>query len=240
MSRFKRLSALLCAALFFFGTISNLRASPVVVSRPRFDDLLSAVRSSTNVQIACDGTILFAFPLIITNAISIDASGHTILFDGRSLCRHFVVQAGAALTLNSITLTNGFAITNGGSVIVNSGGSLQITNCTFSGNQAVGSDAEIYYVNPVQPGDTGRRYTNPGPAYGGAISSDSANLIVEDCRFDNNISWAKDGGAETDPFTSRQNQVYRPGFAFGGAIFVNQSMLKIGRATFSANQSKGG
>ena len=68
-----------------------------------------------------------------TAVLEIDGSGQTIDIDGGSASRIFANVTGT-LTLNDLTISNGSSTGNGGGVL--SGGSLTVTDSTFTGNNA--------------------------------------------------------------------------------------------------------
>lgn len=62
------------------------------------------------------------------------AGGSACAIDAGSRSRHFLVSGGAALSLSGVALTGGAEL-QGGSVLV-VGGSLQATDCAFSGSRS--------------------------------------------------------------------------------------------------------
>jgi CSLREA domain-containing protein len=68
-------------------------------------------------------------------ALTIDGTGKTVTISGNNAVRVAVVDAGASLTLNNLTIANGIATGDYGGGI-NNLGTLSITNSTFSNNSA--------------------------------------------------------------------------------------------------------
>jgi predicted outer membrane repeat protein len=85
------------------------------------------------------------------------------------------------------------------------GGSVIATNCTFSGNTAVGDGGAIYSGDPLQAtADTFS--TNSSEANGGAIDCDSTIALVDDTLFENSSTTG--GGAlynDTNGITTAAN-----------------------------------
>ena len=137
--------------------------------------------------------------------------------------RLFTVATGGSLTLNGLTLSNGFADdgTNGGGAIF-SLGTVRVSGVTFSGNQS--------------PAATGTS--------GGAISSDNsgATLTVDRSTFTGNTA-QEGGGIFTQSATSITNSTFTRNRAtlFGGGALVSAvGTTKIAGDTFSANSGPGG
>jgi hypothetical protein len=233
MSLWKRLVARFLVAILFFVPCMASGAT-AIVSRPRFDDLLAAIDSSSNVQIACDGKITFAFPLNISTNLTIDATGHAVVFDMRGLDQFFILNSSGSLTLKSLTLTNGYTVGNGGAIVVN-GGSLTLENCIFTHNNSVGTRSIATFVYPPV-GVPYTTYTNPGASYGGAIWAATARINITSCVFELNVASAQDGASAGQPY----GQANIPGTASGGAICANNSFLSISSSTFRANWSNAG
>jgi hypothetical protein len=136
-----------------------------------------------------------------------------ITIDGGQAVRLMIVNLGATLNLQFLTLANGSVTGNPGTFgsggAIDSRGNLTVTNCAFSSNQAIGG-------------------SDVGGGFGGAISSDgtTATLTVTDSTFSDNQAT---GGAGSVAGSGR-----------GGAIFNNQSKLTVTDSTFSGNQAAGG
>ena len=68
-------------------------------------------------------------------SLTIDGTGQTITVDGANSFGVLVVNSGATLTVNDLTIAHGNASSLGGG-IDNEGGTLTVTNSTLSGNSA--------------------------------------------------------------------------------------------------------
>ena len=83
------------------------------------------------------GTILLGSTLPNTTAtggLTIDG-GSQVAISGANMFTVFIVNSGAALTLENLTVRDGSVVGNGGGII-NNGGTVNITNSTLSGNSA--------------------------------------------------------------------------------------------------------
>jgi hypothetical protein len=119
------------------------------------------------ISFTCGPTIVLngsALPTITSN-ISIDG-GNAISLSGNSASRVFVVNGGATLTLNNITITKGLGSDDGGAIYA--AGTLNVNNSRFLDNQTAG----VYS--------------------GGAIRADGV-LNINNSEFSNNQ--ATNGGA---------------------------------------------
>jgi hypothetical protein len=166
---------------------------------------------------------------VITGNVTINGNGATIARQVATpvtpvpAFRLFNVATGGSLTLNGLSLSNGFADdgTNGGGAIF-SQGTVNVSGVTFSGNQS--------------PAATGTS--------GGAISSDnsSATLTVDRSTFTGNTA-QEGGGIFTQSATSVTNSTFTGNIAtmFGGGGLVSAvGTTKITGDTFSANSGPGG
>ncbi len=105
---------------------------------------------------------------IVTKQVTIDGGGK-ILLNGNFITRHFVVNAGAALTLTNITIAGGgggFYLDAGGAV--QNFGTLTVLTSTFHTNQT-------------------------GDKYGGGAIYSRGTLVIDNSIFRNNAAGA--GGA---------------------------------------------
>ncbi len=158
------------------------------------------------------GTIMLGGTLAaIQNNLTIDGSGQTIALDGVNLYGILIVNSGATLNLNDLTITQGYASYGGG--IYNSG-TLTVTNSTLSGNSA-------------------------WQYYGGGIYNKSGTVTVTDSAFSGN-SAAKGGGIynKSGTLTVTNSTFSGNSAAFGGGIFnYIYGTLTVASSTFSGNSA---
>jgi CSLREA domain-containing protein len=165
------------------------------------------------------GSALPAISNTSPGSLTIDGSGQAITLDGADTYQIFNINSGATLNLQFLTLAHGFVLGNeegfgAGGAVFNEGGTLTVTNCTFSDNQSIGSA-----VSGSGNGEAGA---------GGAIDS-TGTLTVTDSTFSGNQAT---GGAGVSSGVGG-------GQGLGGAIFNDGAMTVTG-STFSANKATGG
>jgi hypothetical protein len=206
-------------------TVSNTNDSGMGSLRAAITTANTTPTVATTVNFSVSGTItlLSALPEITNTSpgsLTIDGSGQAITVDGASTFQIFDVNAGATLNLQFLTLAHGFVLGNeegegAGGAIFNEGGTLTVTNCTFSDNQSTGSAV----------GGSGSGL----PGQGGAIWSDGT-LTVTNCTFSGN---GATGGAGVTTGVGG-------GDGDGGAIYNDGGGLTVTNSTFAANQATGG
>ena len=161
------------------------------------------------------------------NSLTIQGNGATITRStaaGTPAFRLFDLAAGAALTLENLTLANGLVIGDngqdacGGAILNAAGASLTVKNSVLRGNQVVGGDGA---------GDLG------GLGLGGAIWSDGT-ATCDSVVFRGNQAT---GGASANP----EGAMNGAGSASGGAISSqNNGTLTVKNCWFTGNTAIGG
>ena len=204
--------------------VTNINDSGAGSLRAAINNANASPTTSYTIDFNVSGTItlLSALPEITNTSpgsLTIDGSGQAITVDGASLYEIFMVNAGATLNLQFLTLAHGFVLGNeegegAGGAVFNEGGTVTVTNCTLSDNQSTGS--------AVGGSGTGL------PGQGGAIWSDGT-LTVTNSTFSGN---GATGGAGVTTGVGG-------GEGDGGAIF-SLGALTVTNSTFSADQVTGG
>jgi hypothetical protein len=149
-----------------------------------------------------------------------------ITIDGEGTVQIILQDAGTSLSLKALTLNHGSAITtlapgSGGGAIGAHGISLNIDDCLFVNNQAIGSNStiggeggaiyagittgSIVIVNSTFANNTAVHGTGT-PSFGGAISNDTANLKITSCTFSGNSADIV-GGIDFGGTTSLKNTI---------------------------------
>ena len=199
----------------------------------RLRDAIAAAASGDTIDFGGDFTInLMGGALPIGKNLTIDGAGHTVTISGpgascTTCFRVFQKTSLNTLTLNNLTVTNGYSKStgHGGAIVDNWYGNLNITNCTFSNNSATTpttyqSGGAIYqnYGNLTITNST--FLNNSTNDRGGAIYFKGTNLTVTGSTFSNNSA----GGGTN--------------YGGGGAIWIDTSTtVTIGGSTFSGNSS---
>jgi predicted outer membrane repeat protein len=146
--------------------------------------------------------------MIISNSITItgevDSDGAAdITIDGNA-AQIFTVQSGGALSLNALTVTDG-GRSYGGAINVDSGGVLDVTASTFTGNHAGSAGGAIR--NEGTATITNSTFSGNTAVNGGAISTQGTTTIVNSTMAGNTASGSsvfggKGGGISATGFTN--------------------------------------
>lgn len=210
---FARAKVLLPCIALVLGFARTGFAQPATITN--YFDLRAAViqggmsifASNANVTLSGGAGILQISNTVILNATTnLDGTTNTATINRSSGTGPiFVVLRGGSLTLVNLTISGGL-YTNGGAIINESGGTLIISNCLFSGNSAT-NFAGVAGLNATSQGNiNGGNGGNGLSAQGGAITSQGV-LEVYYSIFDNNSVEAGNGGDGGNGIQS---------FAFGG------------------------
>ena len=122
--------------LFLIVTVCNLMGlMGATVNENSPQALQTAINAGGEIKFGFSGTINLSYPLIVANDVIIDGVGQTITLDGgytetttnQTGTRLFIINTGATLTLNNLTLTKGVS-TNGGAIYVKNGATLVVSN----------------------------------------------------------------------------------------------------------------
>ncbi len=186
--------------------------SAVTVSACSEDLLRAATTAGGGAVLACDGTITLS--RTITNSVDmiLDGSGHQVTISGGGAVRPFCVGSNVTLTLVNLAVANGFASDGQAGAILNVGGTLNATNCTFSGNLATNASG--------------------GQAQGGAIFSTNGQVALNHCVFTGNTARG---------FDATWSFAYEGpgGGALGGAV-CSLGFMDVANSTFASNSVTGG
>ncbi|HLU08507.1 MAG TPA: Ig-like domain repeat protein, partial [Oceanobacillus sp.] len=136
---------------------------------------------------------------IITSSISIEGNGATIersSTGGTPQFRLFWVSTGGALSLNNVTLRNGYAIdfnSIGGGIFIDGNGTLTVNNSSLVNNYANGGGG-IYdwSAGAVTINNTSFSANRGGD--GGAIYNRSTELVISNSSFSGNEAGNRGGG----------------------------------------------
>lgn len=193
------------------------------------------------------------------NGLTINGGGDVII-DGSDTYRILLVDTGAALTLENLTVEDGACTSCSGGGVYSSGGTLTIANSTFNSNQEGISvyDGTITITNSV--------FTGNDSVYGGAVNSSGANgsLAVTNSTFSGNsatgggsaiyaggqvsinnssfIDNTGSGGSTSTVFVDGTTDASIKNSTFSGsvgattrAIYNNSATLEISNSTFYGN-----
>ena len=149
-----------------------------------------------------------------------------------------VVSSGAQLTLESLTVADGFSSgVSFGSGIYNSG-TLNISNSTFSGNSTDEVGGGIYNVDTLSVVNS--TFSGNSANAGGGIHN-SGTLSVASSTFSGNSANYGGGIGSGDGTVNIVNSTFSGNSAnYGGGIINNDGTLSIVNSTFSGNSASNG
>lgn len=163
------------------------------------------------ITFSTSGTIPLSATLpIINDTLTIDGSGQTVTISGNNSVRVLTISVNETLNLNAVTIANGATGPVAG--ISNNGGTLNATNCTFSGN-------------------------NAGISSGGAIGT-TGPTNISNCTFVNNIANVNSGGMLVQGGTTTiTNSTF---FNNAGALLLlGSGSVNVTNSIFAANTQFG-
>jgi hypothetical protein len=218
------LVTLLVATLLFLCPRPAHAAVVTICDEAGLTAAISTTPANGTVSFTCSGTITLTAAtantgIVIAQNLTFDATGQTVTIDGGSNHRIFYVNTGITLNLNNLTLSHGAVFGGSGGAIYNNGGTLNITNSTFSNNYIRGFQMPPYIY-----------------ALGAAIYNKGGTLSVTNSSFTSNSSMfglgagiysnGGTGSVTSSTFTSN----------YGGAIVtVSGSTFTVNSSSFNGN-----
>ena len=215
------------------------------------------------ITFSVSGTITLVSQLPdITNTLTIDGSGQSIIIDGggqSSQYRVVSINEGATLSLNQVTVTNSsaagnavifnsgaltvtnsnFSSNSGGNVIYNNFGTLAVTGSTFTGNDCGGTGGTIFNLGTLTVADTA--FTGNGTTYGCTGVGNYGTATVTGSTFSGNHYTTDTGpGIDNEGGTlTVTNSTFANNSTGGdaGAIFNNGGTLTLINSTLSGNHA---
>lgn len=217
--------------------------------------LRAALAGGGTVTFACSGTIILASQIDITSNTTVDGAGQNVTISGNDTVRVFYVNSGVTLNLNQLTIANGRATDESGGGLYNSGGTITVTESTFSGNSAgnyrgLGSGGGIANSNGAVTVNNSTFSGNFAFSAGGAIMMDGGVLAVVDSTFSGNGAGLGGGILDASNSTMIRNNTFTNNHAFGsgtwnsdgagGGIFNASNSSIIQDNTFTDNSASSG
>lgn len=138
-------------------------------------------------------TLASTLPIIFNNGtLTITGNGvaNTIM-SGNNAVQLFSVLSGATLTLNSLALTHGNGVSQGGA-ITNSG-NLNLSHCDISNNNSSSSGGGIHNTSATGLNIDQCTFSGNASGYGGAIYSDNGLVTVTNSDFTDNTATVQGG-----------------------------------------------
>jgi hypothetical protein len=253
-------------ALASFIPLAASRATTLTVTSPAdsgpgtLRDQIAASNPGDTIDFAFNGTILLNSAITIGNSISILGPGPMqMVISGNNVDRVFVITAGP-VSLSGITVRDGkpFApngIDGGvgqdgtpgvdalGGAIYDTGGTLTLSNCWFTANQAIAGNGGRGGDNPAGAVFTPGKGGKGGNGEGGAIYN-PGTVNATRCTFSANRAVGGkggNGGNNLNPAVSKSGGTGGGGGeADWGAVFSSGPGPNMTLCTFSGNLAAGG
>jgi fibronectin-binding autotransporter adhesin len=173
--------------------------------------------------------------LLITNDLTIISSNATIAIDAGGNSRVLEIGSGNVV-LDSLIITNGNMPDSGGGILVDDGGTLNLTNCTVAGNFAgagggiyVSSNGVVTINNSILSGNLA---TNFG---GGLINTNGGTVTINNSTISSNACPADNGGGIDDWGTIMINNCTISRSPSGGGFVNTGGTAVCNNSTFSGN-----
>jgi hypothetical protein len=219
-------------------------ASVVVITDCTTDTQLqhaiSTAPAGTTIVFGCRGDILLSKTLAIaTDRLTLLGNGRVTL-DGNNSVQVFVVN-GVTFTLKSLTISRGSASRGGG--LDNEGGTVTISNSTFSSNTASSAGGGIYNENGGTMTISNSSITHNTAPFDGGIGN-SGTMIIRNSSISSNTATVDSGGVGnyTGTITIRNSNITRNTASVYGGGIENDDMMTISNSSISSNtaSSQGG
>ena len=159
-------------------------------------DAIEVAASGDTIDFSVSGTITLSLgQLSISKNLTIDGSGQTITLSGGGANRVFYVNSGWVLSLTNLTIANGSG--EGGGIYNEDTGTLNVHNCTFTGNNVGLSNGGGIYNNSWQGTVNISNSTfsgNSAGGYGGGVYAWDGTVNISNSTFSGNSAGLGGGG----------------------------------------------
>jgi CSLREA domain-containing protein len=202
-------------------------------------DATNAVPGADTITFNVDGTITLGSMLpAISDAVTIDGSGHSITISGDNQYRVFMIGIGIPATLRNLTVVNGSTSGNSGGVF--NQGQLNVIDSAFSNNNAgLGSGGAFYNDSSAVLTLTNSSFTNNSGLYGGGSIENDGLLMVISSTFSGNTAASGNGAAiESTGSASVISSTFSGNSTSGdGGAIVGWGSLTVENSVFNSNHS---
>jgi CSLREA domain-containing protein len=195
----------------------------------------------TLINFNVSGTI-FTYALIVssTPALTIDGTGQNVVLDGSNTLFLLRANAGTTVTVQYLTFQNGVGSPQGGAI--DDRGTVNVANCTFTGNSAIGGGAinNVGVLNVTGSYFANNTATNFNRG-GGAIANVTSGVAnVANSTFYNNSSINTTGAIQNNTTMTLTNCTFSNNSApNGGSSIGSGGTLNVVNTIF-ANSASGG
>ncbi|HEX9370628.1 MAG TPA: choice-of-anchor Q domain-containing protein [Roseiflexaceae bacterium] len=257
-SLFARLRALaLALALLLTPLLSlaparmALAASPILVSDcsgqtgpGRIGTVIGSATAGDTIQVSCSGTIPISSTLTISQNLTLDGSGQTVTLDGGNSVGVLLVNSGVSFTLNALTIAHGLGSGLGaGGGLANNGGTVNISNSTFSDNAAGAGGGLANNGGTVNINNS--TFSDNAAGAGGGLANNGGTVNINNSTFANNLGdisagglFSRGGTVNINNSTFANNRVVTPGPG-SGLFNAGGTVMSISNSTFVGNSFRG-
>ena len=183
--------------------------------------------------VALTGTL----PSITTHNVVLSGANNTITVSGENLYRVLTVNASASLTLQKITIANGYSTFSGGAIY--NGGALTVTNSTFFNNtDTVFGGAILNEFSASLNVDSSTIVSNSATTYGGGIYNYGSMKLTNSSILSNSAVINSGGGINNQGALNVTNTTFVGNSAaeYGGGI-LNNVVLNVVNSTLVGNSA---
>ena len=183
-------------------------------------------------------TLLSSLPAIIDNVEILGPGDEILAVDGNSSYRCFEIDWVTTVTIDGLTIQNGYASLDGGGI--ENKGVLTVTNCTINGNSAADDGGGIENKGVLTVTNCMVSGNSAGDNGGGIENSTlGTSLEVTDCTIELNHAAAQGGGINNVNTLTVTNSTFNKNYATasdGGGI-CNIATLTLINCTLRGNSA---
>jgi uncharacterized repeat protein (TIGR01451 family) len=199
------------------------------------------------------GTYLINTPITVDKSLTIIGTDQSnTIINAQGLCSIFNIPTGVIVTLEYLTLQNGYTFSNGiayYSGAITNDGTLTVNNCTFNHNIATGpyggvggaiynEESSTLNVNNSTFTNNNASSTSNYGSDGGAIANTGTSTITSSTFTDNTANNGEGGAIYNYGFLTITNNIFTDNNAtYGGGAIANEesSTLNVDYSTFTNN-----
>lgn len=192
--------------------------------------------SGQSIGFSVTGTItLTSGELVINKNLSITGPGAgSLAISGNDASRVFSISGSAVVTIDGLTITNGYDTWGGGGIYITSSGDVTFQNCIIEncyvesstwgkggGIYAYASSGTKSFVNCIIRNNEVNRTFTTGSIAGGLWGGNGCSLIIDKCAFYGNSAYGYGAASNS------------------GAVNLSGGSITVRNSTFSGNQAEG-